>query len=172
VAPGYAAEMPRPAFVLRPAAVDDAEEIGLVHYTSWVETYTDLASADFWAAASAERSGRWWRQVLEGGHPATVAELDGAIVGLALAGESREPGGHAPVRDTELSNLYVLAAQHGTGVGQALLDAALPPGTPAQLWVARGNPRAARFYERNGFVPDGATDDGSFGGIAALRLVR
>jgi hypothetical protein len=45
-------------------------------------------------------------------------------------------------------------------------------GSPAQLWVARGNPRAARFYERNGFVPDGATDDGSFGGIAALRLVR
>ena len=51
--------------------------------------------------------------------------------------------------------------------------AVLPPGSPAELWVASGNPRAVRFYERNGFTPDGTTDDGSaFGGIAALRMLR
>jgi GNAT superfamily N-acetyltransferase len=165
--------MSRPEPTLRTATPDDAAAVGLVHYTSWVETYTGLASPEFWERASADRSGTWWREIIERGFPATVAEVDGEIVGLALAGESRASGGHPPVRDRELSNLYVRAAYHGTGVGQALLDAVLPPGTPAQLWVARGNPRAERFYRRNGFEPDGATDDGAtFGGIAALRLVR
>lgn len=28
--------------------------------------------------------------------------------------------------------------------------------TPAQLWVLEENPRARRFYERNGFIADGA----------------
>ncbi|GAA4843319.1 GNAT family N-acetyltransferase [Luteimicrobium xylanilyticum] len=162
-----------PRTVLRAAVLEDADAVGLVHYTSWVETYTGLASTEFWERASAERSAAWWRGLIERGYPATVAEVDGEIVGLALAGESRATGGHEPVRDRELSNLYVLAAHHGRGLGRVLLDAVVPPGTPAQLWVASGNPRAVRFYERNGFEPDGATDDGArFGGIAALRMVR
>ncbi|MGC5165961.1 GNAT family N-acetyltransferase [Luteimicrobium sp. DT211] len=165
--------MSRPEPVLRAATTDDADRLGAVHYTSFVETYTGLASSEFWDRASAERSAAGWRRWLDGGVEATVAEVDGAIVGLAVAGASKETGGHAAVRDLELSNLYVLAAHHGTGVGQALLDAVLPPATPAQLWVAEGNPRAVRFYRRNGFEPDGATDDGAtFGGIAAVRLVR
>jgi GNAT superfamily N-acetyltransferase len=110
---------------------------------------------------------------VEDGLDATVAEVDGEIVGFAIVGDSHESGSHPPVRERELSNLYVLAAHHGTGTGQALLDAVQPPGAPAQLWAAQANPRPRRFYERNGFVPDGATDDGAtFGGIAAIRMVR
>ena len=165
--------MPRSDLLLRAATVADADAAGSVHYASWVETYTGLASQEFWDRASRERSVAIWRQQLEGGLDATVAEVAGEIVGVGVAGPSYERNGYAALRPRELSNLYVLAAHHGTGVGQALLDVVVPPGTGAQLWVARGNPRAVRFYERNGFVPDGATDDGSgFGGIAALRMVR
>ncbi|MCC2334973.1 GNAT family N-acetyltransferase [Cellulomonas sp. zg-Y908] len=111
--------------------------------------------------------------MLEEGLDATVAEVGGVMVGVAVAGAAAERNGQPPARDRELSNLYVLAAHHGTGVGRTLLDAVLPPGTPARLWAARDNPRARRFYERNGFAPDGVTDDGStFGGIASLRMVR
>jgi GNAT superfamily N-acetyltransferase len=165
--------MSQPEPVLRAATVDDADRCGFVHYTSWVETYTGIASDDFWERASVERSVAIWRRLLEDGLDATVAEVDGEIVGFAIARDSQEAVGHPSVRDRELSNLYVLAAHHGTGTGQALLDAVLPPGAPAQLWAAQANPRARRFYERNGFVPDGATDDGTtFGGIAAIRMVR
>jgi len=165
--------MPRPDFLVRPATVVDADGAGSVHYASWVETYTGLASQDFWDRASRERSVATWRHLLEDGLDASVAEVAGAIVSVAVAGQSKDRNGYPPVRARVLSNLYVLAAHHGTGIGQALLDVVVPPGTGAELWVARDNPRAVRFYERNGFVPDGASDDGSaFGGIAAFRMLR
>jgi len=66
----------------------------------------------------------------------------------------------------------VLPEHHGTGTGQALLDVVVPPG-PAQVWVAEENPRARRFYARNGFEPDGPRHaDTRFGGIVEIRLVR
>lgn len=158
---------------MRTVTVEDAERAGTVHFTCWVETYAALASQEFWERVSAERSVATWRRLLTEGLDARLAEVDGEVVGVAVATDGGERSGHPPVRDRELGNLYVLRAHHGTGAGQALLDAVLPPGTPAQLWAARDNPRALRFYERNGFVPDGAADDGSaFGGIASVRLVR
>jgi GNAT superfamily N-acetyltransferase len=165
--------VPTPEITVRAATPDDAAACAFVHYTSWVETYTGLASAAFWERASLERSTTTWQRWLDDGLPAVVGEVDGQVVGIALAREGRESDGHPPVRDQELYQLYVLASHHGSGIGQVLLDHVLPPGTPAQLWVAEHNPRALRFYERNGFAADGATDPGdSFGGIAALRLVR
>lgn len=127
---------------LRRATSDDAEACGVVQYTSWVQTYTGLADDEFWERMSAERCVAAWVGWLAAGLDATLAEVDGRVVGFAFARESRE-------------------------------NAVLPPGTPAQLWVADHNPRATRFYERNGFRADGATDDGEgFGGIAAIRMVR
>lgn len=50
-------------------------------------------------------------------------------------------------------SLYVHAP--GAGLGQRLLDELL--GTePAELWIFEANVRAQRFYERNGFYPEGA----------------
>ena len=68
--------------------------------------------------------------------------------------------------------LYLLAAHHGSGLGQRLLDAAIGDG-PAFLWVAEDNPRARAFYSRNGFRWDGLqrTEPG-FEDMAVVRLVR
>lgn len=44
---------------------------------------------------------------------------------------------------------------------------------PAQLWVAAENARACRFYQRNGFVPDGEeilADD--LEGLREVRMIR
>jgi GNAT superfamily N-acetyltransferase len=98
-----------------------------------------------------------------------VAEADGAVVGFAQAVPSRDD---PPVRPLELASLYLRAALHGSGLGQALLDAAVGD-RPASLWVAEVNPRARRFYERNGFVPDGARQVlGAWEGLIEVRLVR
>lgn len=165
--------MAAPDVHLRPAEPPDAEAAGAMHFASFVETYSDLADAAFWERATSERSIENWRRMLAADVPATLAEVDGAVVGLAIVAPAVARGETAPVREQELTNLYVLAAHQGAGIGRALLEAVLPQGAPAQLWVARGNPRAARFYEREGFSADGASVDGAgFGGIAALRMVR
>lgn len=56
----------------------------------------------------------------------------------------------------ELQRLYVREQAHGTGVGQALFDEAIrqaEAGGHPYFWLGvwEHNPRAIRFYERNGF---------------------
>ena len=76
------------------------------------------------------------------------------------------------MRPVELTTLYLRAARHGSGLGQELLDAVLGD-RPASLWVAEDNPRARRFYARNGFAPDGARQTlALWEGLVEVRLVR
>jgi GNAT superfamily N-acetyltransferase len=69
--------------------------------------------------------------------------------------------------------INVLPAAWGTGVGPRLLAAATERlvalgFTEAVLWVVKGNARARRFYEREGWAPDGGEKRQVFGD----RLVR
>lgn len=159
-------------FRIRLATPEDARDCALVHHTSWVETYSDLLPASHWESDTLSLRTQSWTRSLDRGRPVTVAESDGQIIGIALTNPSRTIGDHAPVRELELSVLYVLAAHHGTGVGQALLEAALAPGAPAQLWVLKRNPRARRFYERHGFALDGARYIDPHLNLAEVRYVR
>ncbi|WP_180923796.1 GNAT family N-acetyltransferase [Nocardioides marinisabuli] len=70
----------------------------------------------------------------------------------------------------ELTALYVRARCWGTGLGHRLLEAAVGD-RAAYLWVLAGNERATGFYERHGFVLDGAVDDSDDHG-RHLRMVR
>ncbi len=56
----------------------------------------------------------------------------------------------------EIERIYVQGTYHGTGAGQVLMDKALEIATTegydfAWLGVWEHNPKAIRFYERNGF---------------------
>jgi predicted GNAT family N-acyltransferase len=64
----------------------------------------------------------------------------------------------------------VYAADHGTGAGEALLEAVIDSAEPAALWVADPNPRAQAFYRRYGFAADGTArfEDG----VREIRMVR
>ena len=157
--------------VVRPAVLADAEEIARVHIASWRETYTRLvptgALDDLDVDARAER----WSEIIGDERTAVcVAEHDGVVIGWASASPGREVG--AP-RDLELEGIYVLAAEHGGGAGQALLDAAVGD-RPAYLWSAADNPRAQAFYRRNGFVDDGTRSEHPLAGhpVEIARFVR
>lgn len=159
-------------FTVRRATSGDVASIGRVQVLTWRDTYPEL-SEEFWGRVTIERATENWRAWMHDGAAPWVGEVAGEVVGFALARAARENAGHATMRDAELYALYVVPAHHGTGLGQLLLDAVLDPSKPAQLWVARQNPRAIAFYRRNGFAPDGASDDGAqFHGIAAIRMVR
>ena len=156
---------------VRPATPDDAAGIGPCHLACWRETYAGLLSPAFFASRTTERFAANWARMLADPATAavTVAEVDGEVVGFAQAVPSRDD---PPVRAEELATLYLRAAHHGSGLGQALLDAVLGD-RPASLWVAEENPRARRFYERNGFTPDDAREViESWEGRPEIRMVR
>ena len=83
----------------------------------------------------------------------------------AVSGPSRESDPPAP---HELYALYTRQAWWGTGLGDALLEAAVPPG-PGWLFVLEANERAQGFYRRHGFAPDGFRQ--LYAGLV-LRMLR
>jgi GNAT superfamily N-acetyltransferase len=157
---------------VRPATVDDARGIAEVHVAAWRETYTRLLPAgaldDLDVDARAER----WTEILGGdAEYAWVATRGDRIVGWATVGSG--PVTDERPRQTELNGIYVLAALHGSGAGQRLLDAAIAD-RAAYLWLAGDNPRAAAFYRRNGFALDGAVSSHPLAGhpVEIVRMVR
>jgi GNAT superfamily N-acetyltransferase len=155
---------------IRRANRSDANEVGRVHYRSHVETYSGTFPDGVIQAFPAEQRAQMWERMIAGDSGALwVAEVDEQVVGFAATGPSRDD---PPVRALELGSIYLLAAHHGSGLGQALLDAALGAQN-ASLWVLDDNPRARSFYTRNGFTPDGAEKvDEQFGNVREIRMVR
>ncbi len=155
--------------------VDDAEELASVHVQAWREAYGELLPEHFYDDVARESRQVRWSALLsqEGaGERVRVARREGRIVGFVMSGPAAEHQGHPPVRDVQLYALYVLSSCYGHGVGRVLLDQALRE-RPAQLWVAKDNARARRFYEKNGFTADGTEQvDPDLDGLIEIRMVR
>ena len=159
--------------VVRPVRDVDAEALGRVHATCWHETYDHLISKAALENVSPKRLAELWTHWAAQGPEFKVfaALSDGEIVGFVGSGPARDRD--AP-RGRELYFIYLLDAFHGTGTGQRLFDAAVENDEPVYLWVADDNPRAHRFYTRNGFTLDGATHTEPFLGetLTEVRFVR
>lgn len=152
----------------------DAAALAAVHVQSWREAYGHLLPERFYDEAVRKRRERGWAASLQRAdvrERVRVAWVDGEVVGFALVGKAA-PAEQEHARDLQLSAIYVLATHYGSGAGQALLDAVLGD-RPAQLWVARDNPRARAFYARNGCRPDGAEQtDPDLEDLPEIRMVR
>ena len=158
--------------IVRCARVEDAFGMARMHVRSWRETYrgvmSDRVLDDPELPAARER---FWTTILSDeryrANRVAVAEREGEVVGVAMAGPPQDSGAQW---GTHLYVLYVLAAEHGTGAGAALLDAVIGPDDSAALWVADPNPRAQAFDRKHGFVADATVmvDDG----VRESRMVR
>lgn len=143
-----------------------------VNVRCWQETYRGLmpdavlddpgfqtARERVWTAALTDERYRDNR--------AAVAERGRELVGIAVSGPPRDA---EATWSREIYVLYVLAADHGTGAGAALLQAVLEPEESAALWVADPNPRAQAFYRKHHFIADGTAQVQR--GIREIRMVR
>ncbi|MCU1550223.1 MAG: N-acetyltransferase [Glaciihabitans sp.] len=160
------------AYEIRRARLEDADALGALHIACWREAYLQLLSAASFKVATPEWRATRWRRNLSGTPTSTtwIAERDGEMIGFSGAGATVDDD---KPRELELHAIYLLAREHGSGVGQALLDTAIGD-QPACLWVAEENPRAQAFYRRNGFEPNGVRKLAPFvlDEIAELRMVR
>jgi len=154
-----------PGIELREAWHGDELAVAELHVRSWQEAYRGLMPAGFLDRLDPrDRASRYTFESTEEGAPTTVlaivgGEGAGRIAGFATFGPSRD-------EDTrglgEVYALYVDPSRYRGGVGRLLMAEArrrlgAAGFTKAILWVFHDNDRAAGFYEREGWRPDGAT---------------
>ena len=130
------------------AAPDDAAPAGIAEFLR-----TTLSSA------------RFAEYVVDATRVVLVAEQDAELVGYAMlvSGDPSDPDVAAAVRGRptiDLNKFYVHPDRHGSGIAATLMDAAVDAARAARassvwLGVNNENGRAARFYEKQGFVPVG-----------------
>lgn len=145
---------------VRPATVDDALGIAVVHVRSWQCAYPGLVPQEVLDGMSIRERAANWARILaepESLSETIVGEQDGMITGWASFGAARDAD---PVATGELWGIYAHPDAWSAGVGHALVttvERALRADghESAYLWVLEGNERAIDFYQRHGWMPDG-----------------
>lgn len=149
------------AVELRDARRGDEPAVAELHVRSWQEAYRGLMPDEFLDGLDPRDRAEWYTfGSSEDGAPTTVLAVSGErITGFVTFRASRDED--LPV-DGEIAALYVDPDRHRGGIGRLLMAEArgrlaAQGYEDAFLWVLDGNDRAAGFYEREGWQPDGAT---------------
>lgn len=133
-------------------------QTALLWYEGWHDAHAEIVPADLTALRSLES---FSERVGKHAKNTTIAVRDGTVLGFCM------------VLDDEIYQMYVSPLARGTGLARTLLSDGerriKTSGHPsAWLACAIGNARAARFYEKAGWVNSGAetvgleTQTGSF----------
>jgi GNAT superfamily N-acetyltransferase len=152
---------------VRAAVRGDTYEVARLHVRSWQSAYRGLIAQDYLDSLTPEARARRYTFGQVGLRvPATLLAVDGATIrGLATTGLSRDED---LLNFGELMAIYVDPDYLGTGIGRLLIAAARERlrglgVEDAALWVLQGNARARRFYEQDGWQPDGSQRTESYG---------
>ena len=144
---------------VRQAGAADAAALSLVASATFLETFAGLLDgSDIVAHCAANNTSQtfvtWTNDPLGA---VTIAEIETghAPVGYAVLGKVDLPIEPGPA-DIELKRIYTLSLMHGTGLGLALMEAAVEDAarlgrTRILLGVYGRNLRAHAFYKRQGF---------------------
>lgn len=141
---------------VRRAELADCRQVAEVHVRTWQAAYRHVLPPELLDSLSVDEREAVCRRLVESeSEVALVAEVERRVVGFAFAGPSRTEETAA-----ELYAIYVLPEAWGSGAGRELMAAAkawfLGSGyATAMLWVVEDNPRARRFYEREGWKAEG-----------------
>jgi GNAT superfamily N-acetyltransferase len=128
--------------IVRTAEADELDHLARLWHEGWHDAHAAIAPAGVVAARTL---------------PRFRARLASALDDVQVIGPRGSPDGFFMLKGDELYQFYVAREARGTGVAAALMDAAqaelLRRGV-TRPWLACGigNDRAARFYEKRGWV--------------------
>ena len=147
-----------PDAVIRRATPADAQALSEIAKATFSETFGHLYPAEDLEPFLEEvyAPARMEAELADPAKAAWLVEIDGAVVGHALAGPCDLPHAEVTPQCGELKRLYLLKAHQGGGAGTRLLDEALAwleSRGPRRLWVGvwSENHGAQRLYARRGF---------------------
>ena len=144
---------------LRRAEPEDNDAVAEVHVRSWQVAYRGLLPNQYLDALDpADRASRYTFGDMDPGQPQTTVAVDGDVIcGFATVGPCRDEDMSSA---GELNGIYVHPDWWNRGVGRMMINDArerlVDKGFhEAVLWVLVGNERAERFYDMDGWRPDG-----------------
>lgn len=162
---------------VRPAILADAAALAHVHVAAWRAAYVGVMPDAYLAELDESRFARGWERAIEEAvSTVLVGVLDDMVRGFATFGDARDDD---PVARGQLYAFNLHPIAFGSGLAAALHRAALDGlrdagHDAAYLWVAEHNPRARRFYEREGWTLDEGAKTEDFGGqpLTEVRYTR
>lgn len=162
---------------VRSARLDDAPALARVHIAAWRSAYVGIMPDAYLAELDEARFERGWVRAIEEQTSTMLVGVNGdAVQGFATLGPARD---EEPASTGQLYAFNLHPIAFGSGLAVVLHTAALQAlaaagHASAYLWVAEHNPRARRFYEREGWVADGGAKGEEFGGqsLTEVRYVR
>ena len=150
--------------IVRIAKFEDMKQAGHIMAVSFRTAFADYVSQQTMDACAQEDN---CIALLEGiFREGKVHFLMGENSGM-LAWQQTEDG-------AEIIAIHTLPESRGTGLGHAMLTAALSQigNQPVFLWAFKENTRARRFYEKHGFHWDGSERVSEFDDVLEVRYVR
>ncbi|WP_204044058.1 GNAT family N-acetyltransferase [Acrocarpospora phusangensis] len=130
---------------MRPATREDAQDVAKIWIDGWRDAHLGHVPEELAAVRTAESFGVRASQRVD---DTVVAAVGGSVAGFVM------------VVGDEVEQVYVAEQHRGTAVAAILLAEAerlVAAAGHGKAWLAvvAGNPRARRFYERNGWTDEG-----------------
>jgi L-amino acid N-acyltransferase YncA len=145
---------------IRQATEKDATDIARIHVDTWGIAYNGIVPDSHLSRLSKTDRAKRWARTLSGSSEGTRVAVapDGRVIGWTSFGPSRDNDGQGI---GELYAIYLDPAHWGQGIGKALMNDAVSRlyedgFASITLWVLQENTRTRAFYERAGFISDGA----------------
>ncbi|WP_241671890.1 GNAT family N-acetyltransferase [Streptomyces sp. IB2014 016-6] len=159
----------------------DVAAVSAIRVTGWKAAYAGIVPQSHLDGMTIEADTWQRRQHFKRSKERTTnlvaAGTLGRVVGWACFGPFRGTGTGATTG--ELYALYVQPSLIGSGIGRTLLEAVHAHAVTHSfdlvlLWVLNENTTARRFYERAGYVADGAVQADDYDGVSvsAVRYQR
>ncbi|MEV5026701.1 GNAT family N-acetyltransferase [Paenibacillus sp. LPE1-1-1.1] len=145
---------------IRWAQLEDIQELGLVHSEAYRNAYQGIIPDEYLNQVTPNVREEYFHTVLtQGEELVAIALIDKKTVGCIVLKACSDDDIQS--HSGEITAIYLLQKYRGIGLGKTLLKWGIERlkafgCTTVAIWVLRENHNAIRFYEKQGFVRDGA----------------
>lgn len=149
-------------YEIRRACVDDAEQLGYLHSFTWRTAYQGIVPDEILYRMTPEKRIKYFKVALKNNTEDTYVLTTGdKIIGMITLG---------PCRDSDLDDswgeiwgIYLHPSYWRKGYGTILMSWGMGElrrrgYQKVSLWVLQENNQARNFYEKMGFIQDGALE--------------